>query len=129
VLVGVLQQAARAAGTNCTILIQGETGTGKEFLARGIHANSKRCHKPFVVLNCGGIPEEFSNLSPLGTCGDRLQCCVRSEGKAEAAKIGENQIHLRVFEGPCPGAVWEDHPGTGRGLVLYRDGTASDTLA
>ena len=47
-LVGVRQQAARAAGTNCTIPIQGETGTGKERLACGIHANSKRCETPFA---------------------------------------------------------------------------------
>jgi hypothetical protein len=58
-LLRVLDQAVRVAPTNSTILIQGETGAGKELLARGIHVNSKRSGRPFVTLNCGAIPREL----------------------------------------------------------------------
>ncbi len=44
---------------DANVLITGESGTGKELVARCIHANSKRSHKPFVPLNCGGLPENL----------------------------------------------------------------------
>ena len=47
------------APTNAWILIMGENGTGKELVARAIHRNSKRVHKPFVEVNCAAIPEEL----------------------------------------------------------------------
>ena len=55
----VLEQATKAARTNSTVLIQGETGTGKELLARGIHSLSTRSTKPFVTINCGAIPKDL----------------------------------------------------------------------
>ncbi|WP_448381707.1 sigma-54-dependent transcriptional regulator [Desulfosoma sp.] len=54
-----LQAAARAAATDIPVLIVGETGTGKELIARGIHAQSVRAGKPFVVLDCTVIPEHL----------------------------------------------------------------------
>jgi two-component system response regulator HupR/HoxA len=51
--------ARKAAGTEMPILIQGETGTGKELLARAIHYNSKRRTSPLLVQNCGGMPDEL----------------------------------------------------------------------
>lgn len=47
----------RIAPTISTVLIQGESGTGKELVARAIHQRSQRATKPFVSVNCGGIPE------------------------------------------------------------------------
>jgi len=49
----------RVAKTKTNILISGESGTGKELVARAIHRQSERQHKPFVVINCAGIPENL----------------------------------------------------------------------
>src|SRR6201981_3890438 len=52
----VLEQVERVASTGSTVLIQGETGTGKELIAHAIHNLSPRCGQPFVRLNCAAIP-------------------------------------------------------------------------
>jgi formate hydrogenlyase transcriptional activator len=55
-LESVLEQVERVASTGSTVLIQGETGTGKELIARAIHNISSRCGRSFVKLNCAAIP-------------------------------------------------------------------------
>jgi formate hydrogenlyase transcriptional activator len=52
----VLEQVERVAPTHSTVLIQGETGTGKELISRAIHNISPRCGRPFIKLNCAAIP-------------------------------------------------------------------------
>ena len=55
-LEAVLEQVERVAPTDSTVIIQGETGTGKELIAHAIHNLSSRCGRPFVRLNCAAIP-------------------------------------------------------------------------
>jgi formate hydrogenlyase transcriptional activator len=55
-LESVLEQVQRVAPTDSTVLIQGETGTGKELIARAVHDSSSRFARPFIKLNCAAIP-------------------------------------------------------------------------
>ena len=55
-LEAVLEKVERVAPTDSTVLVEGETGTGKELIARAIHNLSKRCGRPFIKLNCAAIP-------------------------------------------------------------------------
>jgi formate hydrogenlyase transcriptional activator len=55
-LESVLEQVEQVAPTDSTVLIQGETGTGKELIARATHNLSSRCGRPFIKLNCAAIP-------------------------------------------------------------------------
>ena len=52
----VLEQVEQVASTDSTVLIQGETGTGKELIARAVHDSSSRFARPFIKLNCAAIP-------------------------------------------------------------------------
>jgi len=56
----------QVAKTKTSIFITGESGTGKELIAKAIHDQSRRCEKPFVVLNCGGIPETLMESELFG---------------------------------------------------------------
>ncbi|HEX7241205.1 MAG TPA: sigma-54 dependent transcriptional regulator [Longimicrobiaceae bacterium] len=53
----VLERVVQIAPTDATVLIQGESGTGKELVARGIHALSRRRHRPFIAVNVAALPE------------------------------------------------------------------------
>jgi DNA-binding NtrC family response regulator len=53
----VIHRVRQVAGSDFTVLIQGETGTGKELVARAIHHESRRRDKPFIALDCGAIPD------------------------------------------------------------------------
>ncbi|MGB9887192.1 MAG: sigma 54-interacting transcriptional regulator [Moorellales bacterium] len=54
-----IEKAKRYAGTDSTVLLSGETGTGKELFAQSIHAHSRRKNGPFVAVNCAALPENL----------------------------------------------------------------------
>jgi two-component system NtrC family response regulator len=88
-LLRVLDQASRVAQRDTTVLIQGETGTGKELMARAIHQNSPRKNAPFVTINCGSIPKELVEAELFGyTRGAFTGAHTTKPGKIELADGG-----------------------------------------
>ncbi|HTM29940.1 MAG TPA: sigma-54 dependent transcriptional regulator [Vicinamibacterales bacterium] len=65
-MLGLYQLIETVAGSNATVLITGETGTGKEMVARAIHQSSLRRQQRFVALNCGAIPESLLEAELFG---------------------------------------------------------------
>ena len=77
------------AGATSTILITGETGTGKELVARAIHHNSPRCRHRFVALNCGAIPETLLEAELFGHVRGAFTGAVATrQGRLEQAHRG-----------------------------------------
>src|SRR5262249_44068637 len=72
VLKAVLRQVAQVAPTESTVLITGETGTGKELIARAIHRRSTRAARAFVPVNCAAIPSPLMASELFGTSEGRL---------------------------------------------------------
>ena len=75
----VCKQAARAAQSNIPVLISGETGSGKELLARAIHNASPRRDGPFIALNCGAIPKELVESTLFGHEKGAFTGAIRKE--------------------------------------------------
>ncbi|QOY87653.1 sigma-54-dependent transcriptional regulator [Paludibaculum fermentans] len=104
-LLSTLENAARAAQSASTVLVRGETGTGKELLAKAIHFNSPRRDRPMIVINCGAIPRELLESELFGhTRGSFTGAVVAKQGKIEMAdqgtlfldEIGEMPLELQV---------------------------------
>jgi diguanylate cyclase (GGDEF)-like protein len=96
---------SKLARTDATVLIIGETGTGKELITKLVHEESTRLSKPFVVVNCGAIPDNLLESELFGYEKGAFTGAYRQyKGKFEAAnggtifldEIGELPLHLQV---------------------------------
>jgi len=103
----VMQHVKVVAPTDITVLIEGETGAGKEYIAKAIHYASKRKNKPFIAVDCGAIPKELANSELFGHIKGAFTGAINDKvGFFEQAKGGtlfldeignlpyENQVKL-----------------------------------
>ena len=96
-MVDIYKVISRVAPTDATVLIEGETGTGKELVARMIHRNSRRVEGPFVPVDCGSVAPSL----------------LESElfGAMKGAYTGSDRDRLGVFEAANRGTVFLDEIG------------------
>src|SRR3989441_10558258 len=88
-LESVLAEVERVAPTDSTVLIEGETGTGKELIARAIHNISSRCGRPFIKLNCAAIPFDLLESELFGhEKGAFTGAIAQKVGRFEMADTG-----------------------------------------
>jgi transcriptional regulator with GAF, ATPase, and Fis domain len=101
----VFRKVQRVAGTDITVLVSGETGTGKELIARELHNRSSRAKGPFVSINCGAIPENLLESELFGHVRGAFTGAVANKpGRFQSAnkgtllldEIGEMPVALQV---------------------------------
>lgn len=88
IMTKLISEAQSIAWLDNSILIEGETGTGKEVLAQSIHNYTKRTNEPFIGLNCSAIPENLIESILFGTVKGAFTGAVDSAGLMEEAKGG-----------------------------------------
>ena len=100
----VITLANKSARSESNVLIEGETGTGKELLAEYVHRNSPRCDKPFVIINCASLPDQLIESELFGhERGAFTDAKTSKQGLVEIAdggtlfldEIGEMSITLQ----------------------------------
>ncbi|TKI06762.1 two-component system response regulator GlrR [Martelella alba] len=105
VMLRLLEQAKMVAQSDVSVLITGQSGTGKEVLAQAIHAASPRGSKPFVAINCGALPEQLLESELFGHAKGAFTGAVSSrEGLFQSAaggtlfldEIGDMPLSLQV---------------------------------
>ena len=88
-MIEVYKIIARVAPTGATVLIEGESGSGKELVARAIHANSERAAHPFIALNCGAVSETLLETEMFGHVkGAFTGASYAKQGMFESANRG-----------------------------------------
>jgi DNA-binding NtrC family response regulator len=88
-MIEVYKMIARVAPTGATVLIEGESGSGKELVARAIHANSERSTFPFIALNCGAVSETLLETEMFGHVkGAFTGASYAKQGMFESANRG-----------------------------------------
>ncbi len=101
----VLSMVERVADSDSTVLVTGDSGTGKELVAKAIHYNSPRAAKPFIPINCGAIPAELLESELFGHVKGAFTGAIANRvGRFEAAsggtlfldEIGELSLNLQV---------------------------------
>lgn len=85
----VFERMTRIAKTDSTVLVTGDSGTGKEMVARALHFNGPRKLKPFIAVNCGAIPESLMESELFGHVRGSFTGAIKDKaGKFEAANHG-----------------------------------------
>jgi formate hydrogenlyase transcriptional activator len=88
-LVAVLRKVERVADTDATVLVTGETGTGKELIARALHSRGTRRHRPLVKVNCGAVPSSLIESELFGHVKGAFTGAIdRRVGRFELADDG-----------------------------------------